>query len=202
MNNVALLTALVPLALSAPAVAQTAPVAPIAEGLGGPVIPGICLVSRQAIFSNAKIGLAADARIRQITSEAQREVDAERAPIDADVKAFQAEAAKLTPEQRVTRERALNARLQPVQAKAQRRSQEIEATRAKALQRVASEAQPVLAQVYAARKCGLLLDRTSVLGGNLANDLTADVVRGLDAKITTITFNRETIAAPAAQPKR
>lgn len=202
MNKIALLIALAPLAPSAQAIAQTVPAAPIAEGLGGPVVPGICLVSRQAIFANAKIGVAAEARLRQITTEAQREVDAERTPIETDVKAFQAEAARLTPEQRVTRERALNARLQPVQAKAQRRSQEIEATRAKALQRVAAEAQPVLAQAYGARKCGLLLDRNSVLGGNLANDLTADVVRGLDAKITTITFNRETIAAPAAAPNR
>lgn len=32
----------------------------------------------------------------------------------------------------------------------------------------------------------------------MANDLTADVVKGLNAKITTITFNRETL--PAQQP--
>ena len=199
MTKLALLFALVPLAQPIPSFAQAAPAA---EALGGPIVPGICLLSRQAIFANAKIGLAADARLRQLTSEAQAEIDADRVPIETDLKAFQAESAKLTPEQRATRERALNARLQPVQAKAQRRGQEIEATRSKALQRVAAEAQPVLAQAYAARKCGLLIDRNSVLGGNLGNDLTADVVKGLDAKITTITFNRETVvgaAAPAPQ---
>ena len=199
MKKLALFLALVALAPPLPSIAQTAPAT---EALGGPVIPGVCLLSRQAIFANAKIGLAADARLRQLTAEAQAEIDADRAPIDTDLKAFQAEATKLTPDQRATRERALNARLQPVQVKAQRRGQEIEATRSKALQRVAAEAQPVLAQAYTARKCGLLLDRSSVLGGNLANDLTADVVKGLDAKITTITFNRETAVgatAPATQ---
>ena len=66
------------------------------------------------------------------------------------------------------------------------------------LERIAHEAQPVIATSYAAHHCGLLLDRTSVLGGNMGGDLTPDVVRGLDARITTITFELE--PAPVAQP--
>lgn len=184
--------------LVAPAAAQqTPPPAPTAQLLGGPVVPGVCMLSREAIYANAAIGKAASARLTQIGQETQAELDAERKPLDADLQAFQAEAAKLTPAQRTQREQALQPRLQIIQAKTQQRSREIEATRTKALAQIAGHAQPVIAQVYTQRKCGLLVDRNSVLGGNMANDLTADVVKALDAKITTITFNRETLPAAA-----
>lgn len=181
--------------------AQTAmprPVTPAAQGLGGPVVAGVCLLSREAIFANAAVGKAATTRLQQLATEAQTEVDTERRPIETDLQAYQAEQTRLTPEQRRTREQALAARLAPVQAKAQQRSREIEATRAKALERISTEAQPVIATVYRARNCGLLVDRASVLGGNMANDLTAAVVQALDAKISTITFNRETLPAQPA----
>lgn len=194
----ATLTAVLPVGAAA---AQTPAPQPATQGLGGPVVPGVCLLSREAIFANAKVGKAATARLQQLATEAQAEVDAERKPVEAELKAFQAEADKLKPEQRRTREQALAAKLAPIQAKAQQRSREIEATRVKAMQRIAGELEPVIAQVYKSRNCGLLVDRGTVLGGNMANDLTASVVQALDAKITTLSFNRESLAAasPAAR---
>ncbi|NWP19899.1 OmpH family outer membrane protein, partial [Escherichia coli] len=38
---------------------------------------------------------------------------------------------------------------------------------------------------------GLLFDRASALGGNFGNDLTAEVVAGLDARLPAIAFDRE-----------
>jgi Skp family chaperone for outer membrane proteins len=189
------LSALLSVGAMSTASAQT-PAAPASPGLGGPVVAGVCLLSREAIFANAAAGKAATARLQQLTSEAQAEVEADRRPIDADIKVFQAEQAKLSPEQKAGREKALAARLAPIQAKAQQRGREIEATRAKALERISAEAQPVIAQVYKAKACGLLVDRNSVLGGNLANDLTPAVVQGLDARLPTLTFDRETLPAP------
>lgn len=192
--------------LSGPAFAQAPAAAPVpAQGLGGPVIAGVCLLSREAIYANAAVGKAASARLADLSNQAQAEIDVERKPIEADLQVFRAEAAKLSPDQRAQRDQALAARMQPVQLKAQLRAREIEATRMKAMQRIADEAQPVIAQVYTAKKCGLLFDRGSALGGNFANDLTADVVRTLDGKIQTITFERERLpeqpAAPAPAPR-
>ncbi|MDF0490479.1 OmpH family outer membrane protein [Sphingomonas sp. H39-1-10] len=189
------------LASTAPARAQTAGPAPATAGLGGPLVAGVCLLSREAVFANAKVGQAMTARLRELAQQAQAEVDAERRPIEADIRAFNAESARLSADQRRTREQALAARLQPVDAKAAQRSREIDATRVKALGRVSTEFQPVVAQVYRQKGCGLLLDRNTVLGGNFGNDLTAAVVQGLDARIQTISFEREVLppAAPAAQ---
>jgi hypothetical protein len=60
----------------------------------------------------------------------------------------------------------------------------------------------LIAQAYGAHGCGLLIDRNSVLGGNKSGDLTGAVVQGLDARITTITFERESLAAAGAPTAR
>lgn len=182
-------------ALQARAEAPAAPAAAAAPVLGGPAIAGVCLLSRAVVFATAKVGVAATARLQQLTQQAQAEIDAERAPIEADAKALQAEQATLTPAIREQRTQALAQRLRAVEQKAALRRREIEATREKAMGRIIAAMQPLVAQVYQAHGCGLLLDRTAVIGGNLANDLTPAVVKDLDAKITTISFEREALAA-------
>ena len=173
-----------------PAAAQPAP----APAFGGPVVPGVCLLSREAVFANAAVGKAASARIADLTRAAQAEVDQQRAPLEAEAKALGAQGADAKTKERRD---ALAVRWQALQRQAAHGGREIEATRAKALARVADEAQPVIAKVYADRKCGLLFDRNGVLGGNFSNDLTADVVKALDAKITTFSFEREKLPQPA-----
>jgi Skp family chaperone for outer membrane proteins len=182
---------------SGSALAQTAD--PTAQPLGGPVIPGVCLLSREAIFANAAVGKAATARLQELARAAQAEVDAERTPLETEAKAIQA-----LPDNAQTKARrdAFAVKWQALQVKAQHNSREIEATRVKALGRIANDAQPVIAQVYTQKKCGLLFDRNSALGGNFANDLTADVVKTLDTKVQTITFERERLPQQPAQPAR
>jgi Skp family chaperone for outer membrane proteins len=179
--------------------AGTAQPAPAAPPLGGPVVPGVCLLSREAIFANAAVGKAASARLADLTRAAQAEIDAQRTPLETEARALEGQ-----PDNAQTRPRreALASRWQALQQAAAHNSREIEATRAKALDRIANEAQPVIAQVYGQKKCGLLFDRGAALGGNFANDLTADVVRGLDARLQTISFERERLPQqpPAVQP--
>lgn len=173
-----------------------------APALGGPVVSGICLLSREAIFANAAVGKAATARLQEITRAAQAEIDAARTPLETEARALQGQSDNA---QTKARREKLAADYQALQQRAQHNSREVEATRTKALARIASEAQPVIAQVYTAKKCGLLFDRGAALGGNFANDLTADVVRALDGRIQTITFERERLAQQppaAASPPR
>jgi Skp family chaperone for outer membrane proteins len=163
--------------------------------LGGPVVSGVCYLSREAIFANAKVGKAASARLKQLADQAQGEIETERKPIDADVQSYRSQAASLSADQRQSREQALGQRMQKVQEDQALRSRELEATRVKALGQIAQYAQPVITEAYRSKNCGLLLDRNVVLGGNMANDLTPAVVQGLDAKITTMSFNLEQLPA-------
>jgi Skp family chaperone for outer membrane proteins len=171
--------------------APSAPQQTAAQPLGGPVIAGVCLLSREAIFANAAVGKAASARLQDITHAAQTEIDQQRTPLETEARALEGQ-----PDNAQNRQRReqLAQRWQALQVQAAHNSREIEATRGKALERISTEAQPVIAQVYASKNCGLLFDRNSALGGNFANDLTADVVQGLDARIQTISFERERLA--------
>lgn len=185
--------------LASPSQAQTAP-APSASGhaanaLGGPAIAGVCLLSRQDVLNTSMVGKAATARLRVLTEQAKAEIDADRASLEPDVQKFNAEQAKMTDAQRQERRTALAARVKPVQDKAELREREIEATRVKVTTRLAGELETLIAQVYKQRNCGLLVDRNAILGGNLANDLTGPVVSALDAKMQTIAFDRENLAA-------
>jgi Skp family chaperone for outer membrane proteins len=163
--------------------------------MNGPVVAGVCYLSREAIFANAKVGQAAALRLKQLTEQAQSEIDAERKPLDADVQAYRAKAASLSADQRQAQEQALSQRLQSIQADQQTKGRQLDATRAKALNQIAVEAQPVIVNAYNSKNCGLLLDRNAVLGGNMTNDLTPAVVQALDAKVTTISFNLEPVPA-------
>lgn len=189
------------LTLLAGGAAQTATAQPAsapAQSLGGPQIPGVCLLSQQAVLANAKVGVAATQRLKQLADAADAEIAAGRQPIQTDAQALQAQSASLKPAELEARRQGLATRVQALQQTADQRRREIEATRQKVLTRIATEAQPVIAAVYKAHGCGLLFDRNTVMGGNMAGDLTAAVVQGLDARITTITFDRESLPAQTA----
>ncbi len=188
------------LGLLPPSLASAQGAQPAASALGGVAIPGLCMLSQQEVLTRAKVGQAATARLQVLAQQAQNEVTAERGPIDADARALQAERATLKPSEFQQKQGALQARANALQQKANVRSRQIELTREKALGRIAGDAQPVIASVYKARGCGLLVDRGTVLGGNMSNDLTAGVIDALDGKITTITFDLEPL--PAQAPAR
>jgi Skp family chaperone for outer membrane proteins len=162
-----------------------------AASSGGAPISGLCMLSQSAVLSNAKVALAADARLKQLQQQVQSELQAEQNAIANDAK--QLEGQRNAPDFQ-TRQAALQARANALGAKSQLRNRELQATRQKALARISTEAQPIIQQAFRAHGCSLLLDRNSVLLGNMTNDLTAEVARGLDAKITTMTFERERLA--------
>ena len=199
MTKHSILAALTLTAVAAATLPAAAQQAPAAQPLGGPVIPGVCLLSREAVFANAAAGKAASARLQDLAAAAQSEIETERQPLEAQLRALETQ-----PDNAARRQRAetLASQWQALQQKAAHASQEVEATRLKAMERIANEAQPAIAQVYAAKACGLLLDRNSALGGNFANDLTADVVQALDGRLSTITFERERLPQAAAQTTR
>src|SRR5271170_8012690 len=81
-----------PLAAS-PTAAPAASAAPIAGapatsqgGFGGPLIAGVCLLSRDAVLSQSLAGQAATARLRQLSQKAQANFDAERRRLEGEAK--------------------------------------------------------------------------------------------------------------------
>jgi Skp family chaperone for outer membrane proteins len=73
-----------------------------------------------------------------------------------------------------------------LESKVQNLKDELQATQERASARLDDELNPMVRRVYAQRNCTVLLDRTAVYGGDMNpnSDISPDVVRLLDAKIT------------------
>ncbi|THD06814.1 OmpH family outer membrane protein [Rhodanobacter lindaniclasticus] len=181
-----------------PAQSAHAQSAPAAGELGGSPVAGVCMLSREAVFAQSKVGKAASERLGQLAEQARNTLSNQRKPLDTDIQSFQQKASTLTEDQRKQQGAALQQRMQTFQSQASEQNERIQLTRAKVMQRIGQEAQPVVAASYTKHRCGLLLNRDAVLGGNTTNDLTSDVVQGLDAKLTTISFNLEPLPAQGA----
>jgi Skp family chaperone for outer membrane proteins len=181
----------------ATAVAQAAPAA---NTLGGSAIPGLCMLSREAVFAQSKVGQAASERLKSLAQGQQTQLENQKKTLDADIQAFQQKQASLTEAQRQQQGGALQGRMQAFQGQVHDLEERVDATRGKVMQQIGQQAQPVVEATYNSHHCGLLLNRDAVLGGNTTNDLTPDVIKGLDAKVTTLSFNLEPVsaAAPAA----
>ncbi|MGE8289563.1 MAG: OmpH family outer membrane protein, partial [Stenotrophomonas sp.] len=154
--------------------------------LGGSAVQGVCMISREAIFANAKAGLSVTEQLQRLTTRAQEQLGSEQATLTTELQALGLAGAPVQESQLTAAQRAGLQKHQSLQQKAAEQARQIEQARVKALQRISEEAQPLIAQVYARHNCGLLLDRNVVLGGNMANDLTAEVVQALDSKLTTV----------------
>ena len=165
--------------------------------LGGNPVPGVCMLSREAVFAQSKVGHAASQRLGALADQSRSQLASQRKPIDTDIQNFEQTAQSLTEAQRKQQGAALQQRMQAFQAQAGQLNQRIQLTQSKAMGSIGEQAQSVVASSYTSHKCGLLLNRDAVLSGNMANDLTTDVVTGLDRKITTITFNLEPLPAGA-----
>lgn len=160
-----------------------------AQTLGGSTVEGVCLLSREAIFANAAAGTDATSQLQAMASELQAEIAQEQQQLEAELEQLGVrqpiQADQLTEAQTAALQRA-----QALQQKAVMNNQQIEAVRQDAVRRISELAQPIIQQVYTSHGCGLLLDRNVVLGGNMANDLTAEVVAGLDAAVQSIPLER------------
>lgn len=184
-----------PVATRAPAVPGAA--APVALG---PAIPGVCLFSYDAADEGSAVGKYVAQRMQQLQGQAQAELQAEQTALQTDAKALEAQRATISSDVYQQRGLAINQRATALQRKADQRTRELQATGQKALGRIVTEVNPLLQQVYGQRGCGLLVDRNSVFFANPTMDVTSDVVRLLDTKITQFAFDREHLDQPAAAP--
>ena len=174
--------------------------APSAENsLGGPVIPGVCVLSRQAVFDASQVGKAANAKYKELRDGAQASVNTEQTKLVADAKALESQKASLPSAQVQERQQDLAKRLQALRLVTAQDSRDLEATRQDVVVRISKEVQPVIAQVYKDKGCGLLVSRDAIMAGNPAMDVTAAVVAALDAKITTIDVERKHATATPGQ---
>ena len=161
----------------------------------GPAVAGICVVDNEGALAQSQVGRAYGQRIQQLGQQVTAELQPEQTAIETEMRAIQALAAGAPRQQRET---ALRTRAQNFQTRRDQRARELQATENRQLQVLSGHLRAAIDQVYGARNCGVLLQRGAVVAFNPALDITPQVVQGLNTRIQTITFNRETLPAQAA----
>jgi Skp family chaperone for outer membrane proteins len=193
------------LAQPKPAPAASKPAAAAAAPAPAPVItvnvPGVCVLSREALIGSSTVGKYISTRMTQLSTQVNAELGGEQNTLQADAKKLDATRATLQPAQLQTQGQALQQRASALQEKAQQRDRELQATEQKAIARVLQEASPLVGDVVKSRACGLVLDANSVLAGNPAMDITPTVVQALNGKFTQFDFEREHLDAQAGAPQ-
>ena len=177
------------------AFAQTAAAPAVTHGAA---IAGVCYLSTQEGLANSTVGKHVNTRMQQLIAQVNSELQPEQTIIENEGKAIEAGRATMDAKTLQTRATAWQTRLTNFQRTAQQREAELEQTQQKAVARVLQEMDPIAKQQYQARRCSVLLDRSSVMLGNPAMDLTPAVIQGLNAKIQTFAFERERLQTPAA----
>lgn len=176
-----------------PAPAAAAAPAPIRHGAA---MPGVCFYSFDRALASSDVGKAVAARINVIAKEVEVELTNEEKTLTTDIQGFDRARTTMTQDAAEQRASQLTIRRNALARKLDLRQRELQATRGKALDRIEQEMSPVVIATYQARGCSVLLTG-SVVTGNPQMDITDQVVTGLNAKIKTLTFNRERLDAPA-----
>jgi Skp family chaperone for outer membrane proteins len=192
------------------ALAQPKPAAPAAKPAAAPAaaapiitvnVPGVCVLSREALVGSSTVGKYISTRMGQLGNQVNAELSGEQTTLQADAKKLDASKATLQPAQYQTQGQALQQRAAALQEKAQQRDRELQATEQKAIARVLQEASPLVGDVVKQRSCGIVLDANSVLAGNPAMDITPTVVQALNTKLQQFDFEREHLDAQAGAPQ-
>jgi outer membrane protein len=191
---------------AAPAAAAAAP-RPAGPAITyGPPIAGLCVISTQEALGASTVGKAVNARMEVLKQQVAAELQPQATALGNEQRTLQQTQATMEPAVAQNRIAQFNLKANELRKLEDQRSQELQATGQKALQRLMQELQPVMQQAFQQKQCTILLERdSSVLGVNPSMDLTGAAVAGLNARIQTFTFDRERLTAqqpPAAAPSR
>jgi Skp family chaperone for outer membrane proteins len=161
----------------------------------GAPIAGMCIYSNTRVIEASNVGKAFAARMQQLRSQAAAELSGEQTQLQNEEKTLSGKRATLNQEQFAQQAQPLAQREQTLQQTAEQRSRELQATYAHQVQRLGEQIEPLVRAAYEQHHCAVLLNGEAIMAGNPAMDLTDQVTQALNAKMTTITFDRE--AAPA-----
>jgi Skp family chaperone for outer membrane proteins len=191
---------LVPTGSVAQTPAAAAPAAPPIRQ--GPPITGYCVFSINEVLGASKVGQAVVSRLKVLSSQVSAELQPEADGIRGDERTLESQQATLDAATLQARRANLELRVANFEKREQQRQQEMQATQQKQFGVVLKELDPIMRDLYQQRGCSLLVDGDQ--GGvrlvNPAMDLSPQAVIGLDAKIQTLTFDREHLDQPGAAP--
>lgn len=178
--------------------------APAAYAQAAVTAPGVCVLDRDAMLATSAVGKSVGEQLRKMAADSDAALKAERATLEKDVAGYRSLQATLPAEQRTARAGDLQKRADALDTKAATAQREIQGGEYNALQRILTEATPLVDAESKAQKCGVVFDVKAILGFDNppSMNLTKAVIDKLDAKIKTIPVTRAAPAPVATAPAK
>jgi Skp family chaperone for outer membrane proteins len=151
--------------------------------------------SKDQALQTSKAGASASEQLRQFASAANAKLKPERDVLAQENQALMDQGAKLAPGQLQQRELALQQKSTEFQEVQQQRAAQLQQTQINAANRILGFINPALTAASKAHRCSIIFERGQVYGVNPAMDLTAQVIKAVDAALPP--FKVELAAAPA-----
>ena len=174
------------IAAGIPGLGRTQTVAPATMA---PAAPGICLFARDVALGSSKAGVAANARMRQLSAQVQAELAPEQQAIAGEDNVLRTSGARMSPTERQQRSDALQRRTAAFTELQRIRTAQIQQTRANAIAEILKPMEAALNAIATSRHCSVVFERSATYGFNAAMDLTPAVIQQIDARLPTLTFN-------------
>jgi Skp family chaperone for outer membrane proteins len=152
---------------------------------GGLPAPVFLVLDKQAVVRFSKAGQDIARQMQPFVQKTQESLAGQRAALERQAAQLQANTS-LSPAEREKQGAALDAKQQALQAEAQRRQQQLST----AIANANGELSKVMAQIVPAivkeRGANIVLDRAALPQADPALDITPDVIKQLDARLTTV----------------
>ncbi len=175
---------------SAPASAATQ--TPLTQG---PAIPGVCIYSNTRVLETSTVGKAYASRMQQLRAQAAAELSNQQTQLQTEEKALVGKRATLNQDQFTQQAQPLQLREQKLSQTADLRSKELQATAIRQQQRLGAAIEPLVRTAYESHHCSVLLSGDTIMAANPSMDLSDEVITALNGRMTTITFDRESVPA-------
>ena len=147
----------------------------------------IVIVNTDQVFAQAKVGVNIRQQIQDYAKKLQAEDKKGQEAIQAEAKKLDDQAALLSKEELKKKYEALQKKESDHETTMRQKSQELQLGANKARNEVEAAIRPIFADVMKAHGATILLDQSVVLAGGVDLDVTAEVLKALDAKLTTVT---------------
>ena len=158
------------------------------------------MVDLRRVIGESKVGHDMQRQVEALNAQVTNELKAEKAGLQREQVALQQQSAILAADVKARRIKDFEIRVAAFQEKVQKRGSLIQGGVVKAQAQIEQALGPVLQGIMRERGATLLIDRSAVLLGPNAIDMTAIAVQRLDAKISTVKV--ELTAPPASATAR
>ncbi len=146
----------------------------------------ILIVNTEQVFAQAKVGVSVREQLQDLAKKLQAEDKKGQDAIEAEAKKLTEQRALLKPEDLQKKYEALQKKEADHQRKMRQKGQELQLGANKARSEIEAAIRPIFAEIMKKNNATILLDQSVVLAGGVDLDVTAEVLKELDAKLTTI----------------